>query len=305
MDGFSFDDSRYVNSHIDYETFMRDNIYIERTFVLPGDKLEAYHSLANRGMYNFNDSKTHNVQIVVSDIFKNKSVLRFKIKSVSGNHQLTRSSDSKDLRVMPYNKTNTFSAENVLVNIPNGALYDTLNFSYKKEPGLSWMYSDIHNIHNIYTPVQKPVTISIKPTTVPAGKESKLMLIRLIDDRKVGVSSKWSDGYVTADVLSFGKYYIGIDTVAPEISPLGFSNGSDLSAKRELRVRITDRLSGIRSYEGTIDGNWILFEYDQKSDLLTYQFDDKRVKRGIRHDFSLKVTDAKGNTSTYACNFNW
>ena len=42
MDGFSFDESRYINSHIDYETFMRENIYIERTFVLPGDKLSVY-----------------------------------------------------------------------------------------------------------------------------------------------------------------------------------------------------------------------------------------------------------------------
>ena len=36
MDGFPFTDSRYVNSHIDYETYMKENIYIERTFVLPG-----------------------------------------------------------------------------------------------------------------------------------------------------------------------------------------------------------------------------------------------------------------------------
>ncbi len=41
MDEFSFNESRYINSHIDYETYMREKIYIERTFVLPNDKLSA------------------------------------------------------------------------------------------------------------------------------------------------------------------------------------------------------------------------------------------------------------------------
>ena len=39
MDKFSFSESRYINSHIDYETFMKDKIFIERTYLLPNDKL--------------------------------------------------------------------------------------------------------------------------------------------------------------------------------------------------------------------------------------------------------------------------
>ena len=49
---------RYINSHIDYETYQRDKIYIERTFVLPNDKLSVYKNLVNRGIYNFNDNRT-------------------------------------------------------------------------------------------------------------------------------------------------------------------------------------------------------------------------------------------------------
>ncbi len=50
MDGFSFDESRYVNSHIDYETYMKENIYIERTFVLPDDKLSAVQRRHKQGI---------------------------------------------------------------------------------------------------------------------------------------------------------------------------------------------------------------------------------------------------------------
>jgi hypothetical protein len=63
MDGFLFDESRYVNSHIDYETYMKDNIYFERTFVLPGDRLSVYKNVINRGLFNFDDNKSHRVKI--------------------------------------------------------------------------------------------------------------------------------------------------------------------------------------------------------------------------------------------------
>ncbi len=41
MDEFSFNETRYINSHIDYETYMRDNIYIERAFRLPNDRVSV------------------------------------------------------------------------------------------------------------------------------------------------------------------------------------------------------------------------------------------------------------------------
>lgn len=75
MDGFSFDESRYINSHIDYETYMKDNIYIERAFVLPDDRLSVYKNVINRGLFNFNDDKLHYAKIIVTDANNNKSVL--------------------------------------------------------------------------------------------------------------------------------------------------------------------------------------------------------------------------------------
>jgi hypothetical protein len=303
MDGFAFDESRYVNSHIDYETYMREHTYIEKAFVLPDDRLGVYKSVTNRGLVKFHDNKTHRAEIIVTDANKNRSVLRFKLKSSPGNSSAAKAVDD-DIKIMPYNRTNKFTADNLLVTIPSGALYDTLFFSYKKEPGLIWMLSDIHNIHNKYTPVQKPYAISIKPTAIPAGKESKMLIIRLSDDKKIAVNSKWSDGYLSANVLTFGKFYVGLETIKPEITPIGFPSGLNLTGRKEMKVRITDQLSGIKSYEGLIDGNWALFEYDQKYDLLRYTFDESRIKKGS-HQLTLTVSDNKENVSVFTCNFIW
>ncbi len=168
------------------------------------------------------------------------------------------------------------------------------------------MFSDLHCIHNIYTPLHKPFLLSIKPDSVPAGKKSKMLLIKLDDDRKKNpVNSYWSDDYISAEVRSFGKYYIGIDATAPEISANGLTQGANLTGKKEIRIRITDDLSGINYYEPSIDGKWALFEYDQKNNMLIYSFDPEKITRGTKHNLSLKVADNKDNVSYFNCSFTW
>jgi Peptidase family M23 len=306
MDSFSFDESRYVNSHIDYETYMKDNIYIERAFILPNDKLSVYKNVINRGLFNFNDNKSHQAKIIVTDANNNKSVLSFHIKALSTQNHTAADIIDRNVKIMPFNITNKFSSENISVTIPAGALYDTLFFSYKKETGTKDMFSDLHYIHNNFTPIHKAYSLSIKPTSIPSGKKSKLLIVQMGDDqKKVAFNSAWDEGYLSAEVLSFGRFYVGLDTIAPVISALGLVPGANLTGKKEVRIKITDELSGIKSYEPLIDGNWALFEYDQKNDLLIYRFDETRIKKGSKHNLSLKVTDNKENSSIYKCNFTW
>jgi hypothetical protein len=306
MDAFSFNESRYINSHIDYETYMREKIYIERTFVLPNDKLSVYKNLINRGIYNFGDEKTHHAEIIVSDINGNKSHLSFKIKSKPLKPSESAGGPDEDESVMPYNKSNGFENENVKVAIPDGSLYDTIRFIYKKGTRTMGMLSDLHCIHNIYTPLHKPFLLSVKPDSVTAGKKSKMLLIKLDDDgKKNPINSYWSDNYISAEVRSFGKYYIGIDATAPEISASGLTQGVNLTGKKEIKIRITDDLSGINYYEPSIDGKWALFEYDQKNNMIIYTFDPEKIARGTKHNLSLKVADNKDNVSYFNCSFTW
>ncbi|MGC1389847.1 MAG: hypothetical protein WA816_02325, partial [Bacteroidales bacterium] len=281
-------------------------IYFERAFVLPDDKLSAYKNVINRGIFNFNDDKSHYAKIIVTDANNNKSVLTFKILAQSKIERPVSDLIEKNIKIMAYNEVNKFSSDNISINIPAGALYDTLYFSYKKEKGTGEMLSDLYYIHNKYTPVHKAYSLTIKALFIPAGKESKLLIVQLDDDqKKSAIKSIWAEGYLSAEVLSFGRFYIGIDTIAPVISPIGLLLGADLTGKKEIRIKITDNLSGIKSYEPLIDGNWALFEYDQKNDMLIYKFDETRIKKGSKHSLALKVTDNKDNSSTFKCNFTW
>jgi hypothetical protein len=306
MDKFPFSQSRYINSHIDYETYIRENTFIERTFVLPNDKLSVYHNVIDNGIFNFSDNKTHHVEIILADIKNNKSSLDFNVISKSPSSSPASSPEDKSLIVMPFDRTSRFRAQNITITVPAGALYDTLFFSYKKDSGTSQMLSDVHYIHNKYTPVQKAYSLSIKPNMIPPGKESKLLIVQLSDDfKKSALPSTMIDGFVTAEALSFGMFYVGIDTIAPVISVNGLLPGADMTGKSQLRIKITDDLSGIKAYEPSIDGKWALFEYDQKNDVLIYKFDSKRITQGTVHSLTLKVTDNQDNQSYYNCDFKW
>jgi hypothetical protein len=72
-----------------------------------------------------------------------------------------------------------------------------------------------------------------------------------------------------------------------------------------MKIKISDDLSGIKSYEPLIDGRWTLFEYDQKNNLIICEFDPDRIPANCNHTLELKVTDNKDNQSIFKCDFKW
>jgi hypothetical protein len=99
---------------------------------------------------------------------------------------------------------------------------------------------------------------------------------------------------VVARLRNFGAFAVALDTIAPEIIPRG-----------NMRFTIVDNLSGIATYEGFIDNQWALFEYDPKNNLLFYRLDEDRISKGLDHELELYVSDEKGNVSLLHTTFNW
>ncbi len=99
-----------------------------------------------------------------------------------------------------------------------------------------------------------------------------------------------------------GTYALATDRVKPTISALNFKDGQWLSNFRFLKVKINDALSGISNYRATVNGKWILMEYDYKTKTLTYDFNDGIVT-DTKNDFKLIVTDNVGNSATFEAAF--
>ena len=303
---FSFDESRYINAHIDYEALVRNNMDIEKTFVLPNDKLSLYKNFMNNGLFDFSDNKTHKVSITVRDGSGNPATISFRVKAGIMAYQDTLAISDSSVTVMPYGKENLFIRNGVKLKIPKGALYDTLLFRYRESSGNHHLFSKVYHLHDIYTPLQKAATLSIIPDSIPAGKSARLLIVR-IDERgmQIAAGGKYTEGAVTANVLSLGSYAIGIDTVPPSINANGLASNPDLSLKSEIRIHIKDDFSGINAYTGLIDGKWALFEYDAKNEVIFYKFDPTRLTKGIKHTLLITVSDNCYNVSVLSREFFW
>ncbi len=310
MTDFSFDQTRYLNSYIDYEEYVRNNVRLQRTRIDPGNKLDIYEKADNRGVFSFNDTLTHDIRYVVRDVAGNTSVLEFKAKSLSsaigmdnanslppaGHPALTGPTGGW----FAYDRGNRFSNHNLIIEAPVGAFYDSFLFRYdtlKQKPGF---YSVVHVVHDRYTPVHEHISLSIRPSNdLPEHLRRKALVARIHDDGKITSEggAYESSGFVATKIREFGKFCVVIDTIPPKIKPVSPELFKNLSGQSKVKFIISDERSGIKDYRGTMNGKWILMDYDAKNNSLEYTFDDK-IRPG-ENMFELAVTDGKDNKTVY------
>jgi hypothetical protein len=303
IDEFSFSESRYINSHIDYSEQVKSKTYIQKTFLEPNNRLSIYQHSENNGKIVLSDNELHNVELTISDYSGNTSRVSFLI---SQDEFGAFESQTKDVsRVVPFNEEIEYIRHDVSIKFPRDCFYDTLFFVYRMSPNESGLYSDIHHIHNKYSPVHKSFDLAIKPFDVPEAMYSKICFVRVDEGGISYAGGEWKNGYVEGKVRSLGTYAIGADTISPTIKPVNFSKNSDLRGRKELRFAIDDDFSGIASYSVTIDGEWALFDWDPKNRIIVYRFDDSKIIRGKDHIIEAFVTDNKGNSSSLSMSILW
>jgi hypothetical protein len=316
METFAFDETRYVNSLLDYAECMKSGVNLQRTHIDPGNKLGIYSKTGNHGIFSFTDTLTHIVTYEVKDVPGNTALLTFRVKSEKPAGGQTGSEGNSKFQIpnseqnpnskfqisnFNYNTPNHFENTAVIVDAPVGVFYDSFIFNYDTARRVTGTYSSVQKIHDKFTPVQDYMTLSIKPRNLPEKLRSKALIVRINDDGKSFKSAggKWEEnGYVTAKIREFGSYSISVDTIPPKIIPSQPETFKNLAAQKKVKFTITDELSGISSYRATLNGKWILMEYDAKNDLLFYTIDD-HLQAG-ENLFSLEVTDGKGNRKIYS-----
>ncbi len=305
LNEFSFAETRYINSHIDYEEIVRKKRKIHKIFIDPNNRLRFYEAILNRGHLHFDDEKVHAVKLIVKDSYKNTSTLSFNVQSKPASHALSKNKDY--LMVMPYDRESHYELNGFEIKVPAFALYDSIKFRLTVAPPIDGSYSKVYHVHDETTPVQTSFTLKIRPENIADSLHSKLLFAGL--DKRNDVFARggeYKNGYVEMKNREFGIYFVSIDTVPPSIYPVNFKRGTtDLSNRKYLRFTIKDDFSGISKYKGVIDGKWALFEYDPKYNRLQYNLDKDKIGKGKNHDLELKVTDQKNNVKVYRMKFKW
>ncbi|MGW8123217.1 M23 family metallopeptidase [Roseivirga echinicomitans] len=103
------------------------------------------------------------------------------------------------------------------------------------------------------------------------------------------IGGTWYDGKIRFAISSLGNFTLKSDVTPPTINQRVSSNGI-------VYFNIDDDLSGIKEYEATIDGKWLLMNYEPKKKLIWSETLDK--SKPLKGDFALTVTDYAGNKKT-------
>jgi hypothetical protein len=240
--------------------------------------------------------------VKVMDAAGNTSEVRFKL---SRSENMEVADPIAYQYVFPLDQDNSIENGEFSMFMPKGSLYENLKLKYHNTPDESTgVFSLVHHIHESTTPVHKFYEIGIVPQGIPDELRKKAVIARCGNKRPDNCGGTWKGTKLTTQVRSFGDYCVMLDQTPPTITPVVFDD--DMRRKPALSFRISDNFSATDradelSWRGTIDGNWVLFEYDSKRSRLTHTFDNHTGAGD--HIVKLVVRDDRGNETVFEKGF--
>jgi hypothetical protein len=295
-DRFSFDESRGINSYIDYAEWSHNRVFYIKTFVEPGCNLRMVAS-RHSGIIRIDEERIYQVVITLSDLFGNTCKASIRIK---GKKQKIQPADTTGTHRMRWYDYNTFSSKGIRLHIPRNSLYNNIRMRYRAY-SLTDYQSAVHTLHPTPVPLHCPAQLSIHiDSACESVRDRQLGIVKIgRNGRPSWIGGTFRDGWMDAEINELGDYAVAYDLNPPEITPIDPDKWQE---RKQIKIRVTDDLSGISKYRGEIDGQYALFELDGKKALLTYDFDPTRLHPGY-HRLKLYLTDGCGNRSVYEHTF--
>ncbi|WP_194766443.1 M23 family metallopeptidase [Tamlana sp. I1] len=292
---FSFAETRYINRLIDYQTYIESNKRIQKLFKI-NNPLSIIKPIVNNGVLQIKDS-THVVyKIRVSD-FKNNSA--WVTIHITGKADSTLIAESP--KTTPYfinkNQTTNLKEGRVSVDFYKDTFYEDFYIDFEVK-------NDILKLDEDARATKKNFTITFDMSHYSDEDQSKLYIVRLVGRNKYPsyTSTKRKGHLLIGSTNKLGLYTIATDTVKPTIKASNFKNEQWISDYKYLKLKIDDVGSGISNYRATVNGKWILMEYDYKTKTLTHDFSDG-VVTDTKNNLKVIVTDNVGNNSTFEALF--
>lgn len=288
---FSFSETKHINQLIDYEHYATKKKRIQKLFK-KNNSLSLYKSIINNGYLSIQDSTYSVYKIRVTDYKNNEAWVTINIKGSKNNI-----SEPQENSITPYyikaDKMTSLKEGKVSVDFYKDTFYDDfyMNFEVK---------NDTLSLHKNVIAAKKRFHIIYDVSSYTNKDKSKLYIARLSGYKKhpVYTSTKRKGNLLIASTKILGTYTLATDTIKPTITPVNFKNRQWLSKYRYLKIKIDDEFSGISKYRATVNGKWILMEYDYKTKTLTHDFNDGIIT-DTKNNLKVIITDNVGNNSTF------
>lgn len=293
---FSFDESKHLNRLIDYEYFFTKKSRIHKLFIQPNNPLSLYKDVDEKGYLHIEDSTSSIYKVRVKDYKGNDTWLTIPITGEKRDSIIKKEIKVTDHYIYADQVTN-LKEGNIAVYFPSNTFYDDFFIDFK-------VSSDTLILHKPIISAQKRFTISFDISNYNEADRGKLFIAKLRGYKNlINYSPTTRKGnLLSTRTKTLGSYTLAADLKDPKIRPSNFQDGKWLSKYRYLKVRITDEGAGIKNYRATVNGKWILMEYDAKKNILVHDFNDNIIT-DTKNNLKIIVTDNVGNSSTFEAIF--
>ncbi|PIY08565.1 MAG: hypothetical protein COZ18_11550 [Flexibacter sp. CG_4_10_14_3_um_filter_32_15] len=190
---------------------------------------------------------------------------------------------------VPSNTNFSFYHKDFDIYFPSGALYDTTYLAFQtKNTNLD---KEDFIIDHSDLALQKYVTVKLKPSNPSSIKNKSKVHAYAVYGRSLGFAGgKWKGDIFEFKTRNLGTFRLVEDNEKPTIRVTRKNSKSII-------CKISDSRSGIDSFRATIDGKWLLMNFDKKTATLSSEMSDQM--KDLKGEFVLTVTDNAGNKEVY------
>lgn len=300
MDDISYNDTRYLNAHIDYRTKALGGPYLQHLSELPGYVADIYRKVNGNGVIDLSDGEVHAVKIAVKDAYGNESVLETKVKYNPALGKAVAVPPGKMFYPMMLDGN---EADNAEFFMNETSLYDSVHVRYTETymmpaPGT---ISATHIIGATHIPLHSPMLVRIRPSrTLTLAEKERVVMLRISGTRREVQKVQWNGDWASASFREFGNFQLVLDQEAPDIVPVGFTEGANLSKASRIVFTVKDNNNNFKAVRAELNGKWLRFTNDKGRNFI-YIFDEKCPPGN--HELTVRAQDEAGNVTVETFRF--
>jgi len=296
LDSISYDETRYVNAHIDYKLRSTGGSFVQHLSRLPGYPQGVYKDVLGDGVLDISDNIAHQIKIEVKDAYGNTSLLKFGVQRSAGNQKKPLfTAVNNTSTIFHPGFVNIFENDKIKFFMPEECLYDSFTLKYAEIIPVAGF--TIFQVHNTTVPMQAKFPISIKNTN--AAFPDKMVMHRFAGSKNDYAKAVNEGGWFKASFREFGNFQLMEDLLPPIIRPVGFKEGMHVTNLSRLVFVITDNTEEV-NFRATLDGEWLRFSND-KGKTFIYKM-DAYCKAG-KHELKITAVDCVGNKTEKVYHF--
>ena len=293
IDSIGYDETRYLNAHVDYKTRAVGGPWLQHLSRLPGYINGIYKTTPSDGVISLAANEPHAIKVQVSDANGNMSEVRFELNAPSIIEPPAIAAGG--VKFSPGN-LNIFENNDVRFYLPEKAIYDFFTFRFT-EPEI-----EVYGLGAPIVPLQGnfPIKINASANRMPFADTSKVVMERNYGGKTDYKKAVYEKGWYKASFREFGYYRLLMDVTPPSIISKGLVDGMNASKLTRIIFTVSDNTEELNGFNAYLDGKWLRFSNDKGRNFI-YKFDE-RCGPG-EHELRVVVEDQVGNKSEKVYNF--